>query len=201
MNLHYFIMERYGDWYPKLRGFAFFLTILLPSVFLPSLVRAHSPVAYHALLFLTGWFIWTFVEYILHRFYMHDRNSHSALMKTHQHHHNHPTELLVTAVHRMAMLPILGVLISIAIFLNNYFTLIVGFCFGIEGYFLIHRILHLKQSEKLFRKLVRYHIYHHCKYPNTCFGISVTWWDDIFNTVPQNPKITQRIIDFYFKAS
>ena len=64
----------------------------------------------------------------------------------------------------------------------------------------MHQFIHLKLAQKIFRKLVRYHIYHHCKYPNSCFGISVPWWDDLFNTVPPAPKITQRIIDFYFNG-
>jgi sterol desaturase/sphingolipid hydroxylase (fatty acid hydroxylase superfamily) len=129
---------------------------------------------------------------------MHTKSSQSPLAKTHHHHHTHPTELAVTDLHRIAIVPVLAALVAIAVLLNNYFTPIVGFCFGIEGYFLMHRMLHVKTGQRMFKKLVRYHMYHHCKYPQTCFGISVPWWDDVFKTVPSTPKLTQRIIDFYF---
>ena len=91
------------------------------------------------------------------------------------------------------------VLVLIAKYLDNYFTLFLGFCIGFEMYLLIHRLIHLRFGQRIFKKLVRYHIYHHCKYTDTCFGVSVPWWDDLFKTVPAAPKITQRIVDFYFK--
>jgi 4-hydroxysphinganine ceramide fatty acyl 2-hydroxylase len=128
---------------------------------------------------------------------MHDKNSNSAMTQIHVHHHSHPTEWVVTNFHRIGMIAVLVVLILIANYLDNYFTFF-GFCFGIEGYFVVHELIHLRIGQKVFRKLVRYHIYHHCKYTETCFGVTVPWWDDIFKTVPKAPKITQRIIDFYF---
>ena len=48
--------------------------------------------------------------------------------------------------------------------------------------------------------MANYPIYHHCKYPDKCFGISATWWDDILGTAPPNKGIiSQKVIDFYFK--
>ena len=114
------------------------------------------------------------------------------------HHHKHPTELVVTNFHRVAMIAVLAALVLVANWLNDYFTLFVGFCFGVEAYFLVHRLIHLRIGQRIFKKLVRYHIYHHCKYTDTCFGVTVPWWDDFFKTVPKAPKVTQRIIDFYF---
>jgi hypothetical protein len=198
MYLYYFLMKRFRNSYLQARGNFLFFFMLLMALIVTVIVRSISSMAFHSLLFLTGWYCWTFTEYILHRFYMHDKNPGSTLAKTHHHHHTHPTELMITNVHRIAMAFVLAALAVVAFLLNGYFTFVTGFCFGIEGYFIMHRILHLKVSQRLFKKLVRYHIYHHCKYPNTCFGISVPWWDDIFKTVPNNPKISQRIIDFYF---
>jgi len=198
MYLYYFLMKRYRNIYLQARGFTIFFFTLLAALICTVIVRPFSSAAFHSLLFLAGWYSWTFLEYVLHRFYMHDSNCHSSLAKTHHHHHTHPSALAVTGLHRIAVVPVLAAVVVIAILLNNYFTFIAGCCFGIGGYFFMHRILHLKPGQRMFKKLTRYHIYHHCKYPHTCYGISVTWWDDIFKTVPHKPKITQRIIDFYF---
>ena len=121
------------------------------------------------------------------------------MSEIHTHHHQNPTEHVVTNFHRAAMIVVLAALTLLAMYLDNYFTLFVGFCVGFEMYLLIHRFIHLRVGQRTFKKLVRYHIYHHCKYTDTCFGVSVPWWDDIFKTVPSAPKITQRIVDFYFK--
>ena len=120
------------------------------------------------------------------------------MTQIHTHHHKHPAEHVVTNLHRTAMIAVLAVLIVVANYLNNYFTFFAGFCLGIEAYLLVHRIIHLRIGQRVFTKLVRYHIYHHCKYTDTCFGVTVPWWDDLFKTVPKAPKITQRIVDFYF---
>jgi sterol desaturase/sphingolipid hydroxylase (fatty acid hydroxylase superfamily) len=172
----------------------------LPLIAFIVFIRHTSTEVFQSLLFLTGWCTWTFVEYILHRFWMHDKDSDSSMAQTHHYHHTHPTEIIVTNVHRALMIVFLIALVFVAACLNDYFTFLVGFCFGIVGYFWMHQFLHLKIGQKVFKRLVRYHIYHHCKYPSTCFGISVPWWDDLFKTVPASPKITQRIIDFYFKG-
>ena len=199
MQPHTIIMQPYIDCLYKVRGFALFIFSLSAMLASAIEVRSHSSLMFHGLLFAIGWYSWTFFEYILHRFYMHNKNDHFALSKTHQHHHTHPNEIAFKAIHRLVMVLIIGVLILISAQLNNYFTLLAGFMFGIEGYLFMHRILHLKSAQRLLKKQVRYHIYHHCKYPHTCFGISVTWWDDIFRTVPYKPKINQRVIDFYFR--
>ncbi len=184
----------------QLKCCAVFLWIIIPFCALAFLIQDYSMLLYQLILFFGGWFFWTFIEYNLHRFWMHDKkNSHAAIVKTHNHHHTHPGELKVTAFHRYIMVLIMVILIYFSFVLKNHFTFFAGMVSGLICYFLMHKILHTTIAQKVFKKLWRYHIYHHCKYPNACFGISVPWWDDIFGTVPQSPQITQKIIDFYFK--
>ncbi len=184
----------------QLKCFAVFLWIIIPFCALAFLIQDYSMLLYQLILFFGGWFIWTFIEYNLHRFWMHDKkNAHSSIVKTHNHHHAHPTEIVVTALHRLVIILLMGLFIVTSYWLQNYFTLLAGIFCGLMGYFIMHKLLHLPIAQKIFQKLCRYHIYHHCKYHNACFGISVPWWDDIFGTVPQSPQITQKIIDFYFK--
>jgi sterol desaturase/sphingolipid hydroxylase (fatty acid hydroxylase superfamily) len=201
MRFYSFMLRRYNRKYEQIKCFASFLGMMLPVIVFIVLMRHRLSFAFHGLLLLAGWCTWTFFEYVLHRFWMHDKNSSLKMAEYHQHHHSHPTERVITNTHRMLMVTVVGALGMIAIYVDNYFTFFVGFCCGIEGYFLLHEMIHLRIGQRVFKKLVRYHIYHHCKYPNTCYGVSVTWWDDLFKTVPAAPMLTQRIIDFYFKGN
>lgn len=200
MYFYYFMIKRYRQNYQQLKCIFSFVMMLLPALTFCVIIRHTSPIVFHFVLLFAGWSVWTFVEYILHRFWMHDKNCSSSMTQMHIHHHKHPTELVVTNFHRVTMVAVLAALVVLADYLDNYFTLFVGFCFGVEAYFLVHRLIHLRLGQRVFKKLVLYHIYHHCKYTDTCFGVTVPWWDDLFKTTPKNPKITQRIIDFYFKG-
>jgi hypothetical protein len=177
-----------------------FVLLSLPLVFLIFFARQHSRSMFHMLLLGYGWFTWTFVEYILHRFWMHSGKTDSALANGHHHHHTHPTEIAVTSLHRFVLSSLLLPVMFIAFYFENYFSFFAGVFGGIVGYSWIHRLLHHRIARRILKKQLRYHIYHHCKYPKTCYGISVPWWDDFFGTVPSNPKIEQRIIDFYFNG-
>jgi len=187
--------------YTQLHCFSIFLVFISPFTILLFGAEAFPRWIFHCLLFITGWFFWTFMEYIVHRFWMHGKG-HSLYKfssKRHLHHHTHPHDLKITSVHRFIMFLLIIVLVCLSHFLNNYFTLFTGFYSGFAGFCFIHVLLHKKWGRKIFRELVQYHIYHHCKYPDRCHGVTVTWWDKLFNTAPpENAVITNRIMDFYF---
>ena len=173
-----------------------FTTMLLISISL----RYYNELLFHSALLFSGWFALTFGEYMTHRYLMHTKHKEHPLVDfNHDHHHSHPTEIKISRIQRFLLLIGCAILIGLSIWLHNYFTLVAGFLCGFPVYTFMHFLLHQKSAQKFLRKLVKYHIYHHCKYPEKCYGISVTWWDDIFRTVPLNPApISQRIIDFYF---
>lgn len=199
MTLYYVLRQHYRQHWLQLKCYLLFALLLLPLLVATALVQKYSSAWHQGMLLFTGWFIWTFIEYIMHRFWCHRKDADPAnkLVHAHHHHHTHPTEIKVTVVQRLLMLLILVALSAISYYLQNYFTLFTGLCFGIAGYFTMHKVLHQPWAAKVFRRLFRYHIYHHCKYPNTCFGISVPWWDDVFRSIPKNPNISDRIIRFY----
>lgn len=199
MSPYYVVRQHYQHHLQQLKCIAVFMSLLLPLLVAIHYCKSYSTWLFQALLLLTGWLCWTFIEYILHRFWMHRKGAseESRLVQSHHHHHTHPTEIRVTFLHRLLMLVILAVLSWVALYLQNYFTFFTGLCFGVAGYITMHKVIHQAWAAKVFRRLFRYHIYHHCKYPNTCFGISVPWWDDLFHSVPKNPQITDRIVAFY----
>jgi sterol desaturase/sphingolipid hydroxylase (fatty acid hydroxylase superfamily) len=117
----------------------------------------------------------------------------------HLYHHQHPAEIRMTNLKRSLLVAGSLILIFISIWIHNYFTVLVGFVCGFTTYTLMHLLLHQKFTQKIFAKRVRYHIYHHCKYPDKCFGITVTWWDDLFGSIPPDRKaISYKVINFYF---
>lgn len=192
------LIRYYQQSSPRAKCLLGFLVLSVPVITMILFVRQDLGKIFNFLLWGYGWFTWTFVEYMLHRFWMHSRKVDSSIASTHHHHHTHPTEIAVTSLHRRILLLLLLPVTLTAFHFENYFSFFAGVFAGIGGYFWIHRLLHHRLARLILKKQLRYHIYHHCKYPKACYGISVPWWDDLFGTVPPNPKIAQHTIDFYF---
>jgi sterol desaturase/sphingolipid hydroxylase (fatty acid hydroxylase superfamily) len=156
---------------------------------------------FYFMLFFTGWLTWTFVEYMVHRFWMHHpyKKFNNSTYKIHMNHHKHPTDIRITNAQRYGCLFGSLILIIWSLWLNNYFTLAVGFYNGFLWYSYMHVFLHQKWAGKIFPKLQEFHIHHHGKYPNTGYSFSIIWWDKIFKTMPPaDAKISDRVREFYF---
>ena len=176
-----------------------FAIIFIPLLLISISLKYYDLIIFHIALFFTGWVGWTFCEYMTHRYLMHSANKETRLIDlNHAHHHTHPANINISGMLRCLLFIGSIILLIISIWMNNFFTLAAGILCSLPGYALMHFFLHQKIAAEIFGKLVKYHIYHHCKYPDKCFGISVTWWDDLFGTIPLNPGvISQRVIDFY----
>jgi 4-hydroxysphinganine ceramide fatty acyl 2-hydroxylase len=177
-----------------------FLLVTLP-VLLVSLLFSRSQVPFFVFNFLTGILGWTYLEYHYHRFWTHSKRSDSNQLafQMHKHHHKHPTEIKVTASQRVGLLSGSIVLFAAAVLWNSYFTIFAGFAIAFAYSFFSHWILHQAWSKKVFPHLHQFHIHHHCKYPDRCFGFSTIFWDIVFKTTPpRNAVISDRIIQFYY---
>ncbi|PWT93037.1 MAG: hypothetical protein C5B54_02510 [Acidobacteria bacterium] len=187
----------------QLKCFAVFCVILAPMIFgiigLANLYSYAVPLS----LFFIGWFTWTFAEYILHRFWNHSKEArNSSLVQRHNYHHTHPTDIYVSPTHRAIMFLICVMLVGLSLYFSTYILLIAGVWTGVFWFFLMHYFLHHKWAMKVFPKLVHYHVVHHCKEPDKCFGVSTTWWDTVFQTTPKKSKeISERILTFYYKKT
>ncbi len=184
----------------QLKCFGSFILIVLPGLF-TTLFFAENHILFFAINFLTGLLSWTYLEYHIHRLWTHNKNGYSkeGAFQRHVHHHKHPTEIKVTARQRLILFSLSSVLFTISVWWNNYFTIFTGFAIGFAYSFFSHWILHQAWSKKIFPRLHQFHIHHHCKYPDRCFGFSTIFWDLIFKTVPpKNAVITERIIQFYY---
>lgn len=189
---------------PKSKEMVYCLVIfgqlILSLLILAVAARQYTSVSF-ALLYFAGFLVATYLEYHHHRFVSHKKSgeSKSFVINRHMNHHVHPGDIRVTRQQRIIMMLICCVCNMVALYFHNYFTVLAGFIFGASYSFISHWMLHQSWVKNLFPRLLRFHIYHHSKSPNTCFGVSCPWWDIIFGTVPpKNLPLTTKIVDLYF---
>jgi len=142
-------------------------------------------------LFFTGFLVFTFVEYLVHRYVFH-MGTYTAFRKKLQYafhgvHHDYPKDK-----DRLAMPPILSITISTALLFlfrlamgDFVYAFLPGFLMGYASYLFVHYIVHAYPPPKnVFKILWVHHGIHHYKSPNRAFGVSSPLWDVIFRTMP-----------------
>ncbi|HLF45591.1 MAG TPA: sterol desaturase family protein [Chitinophagaceae bacterium] len=201
MNFYQFQLNRYRNLIIQFKLVAIFILLTLPAIAFLVWIRPDSNITFHLGLYFIGWLTWTFGEYMVHRFWQHGSHGQNRhfIITMHYHHHSHPHELKISNKTRMILCLSFLSMLSISILLNNFFSIITGLVFGFMFYACMHVILHKRWSASIFPRLHRYHIFHHCKYPNHCHGISVAWWDLLFRTTPPEDKIiAEKVKSFYY---
>jgi len=146
-------------------------------------------------LFLAGWFIWTFLEYIAHRhvFHLHpDTEIKKSIQYTvHGNHHEYPKDK-----DRLAMPPILSLLLGTMFFFifklifgQFVFGIVSGLLFGYAIYLFIHYAVHAYAPPKNFLKYLWFHhSIHHYKEDDRAFGVTTPFWDWVFRTMPERKR-------------
>jgi sterol desaturase/sphingolipid hydroxylase (fatty acid hydroxylase superfamily) len=148
--------------------------------------------------FFGGLFIWTFSEYILHRFLFHyeprTERQQKIFFLFHGVHHAQPQVKT-----RLVMPPVVSVPLALVFYGFFYlvFTVILnasswinpfmsGFIIGYLTYDLTHYATHhLPMRSGFLKYLKRYHLKHHYKTPDQRFGVSSPLWDLVFGTKPE----------------
>ncbi len=140
--------------------------------------------------FLAGMLLWTFVEYVLHRYVFHFINESEWAQKFHYMvhgvHHEYPLD-----TERLIMPPVPSIFVAATffglfyLFMGTYtFCFLPGFIIGYLTYAMIHYSIHAFKPFKGFEYLWRHHNIHHFKHPDKAFGVSSPLWDIIFGTMP-----------------
>ena len=153
-----------------------------------------SPLSF-VLLFVGGILFWTFAEYMLHRFLFHWITESKLVQRfhfiMHGSHHQFPRD-----EERLLMPPVPGLILAGVLFAFFYiifwilgqsqmaFGFFPGFFLGYLMYSFVHRATHIMRPPKRFKHLWRHHSLHHYKYPDKAFGVSNTFWDRVFGTMP-----------------
>ncbi|EDQ91243.1 uncharacterized protein MONBRDRAFT_15270 [Monosiga brevicollis MX1] len=142
--------------------------------------------------FMGGFLLWTFLEYMLHRFLFHILFSQSHFFITfhfllHGQHHKFPLDK-----GRLVFPPVAGFMMASPFYLlfrsllsaPTADTLMAGALLGYVSYDLIHYYLHHgKPTLAYFQDLKDYHRRHHYKEPDLGYGISSKLWDYPFGTL------------------
>lgn len=146
--------------------------------------------------FFAGLFSWTFLEYLIHRFLFH-LSGNSAITKKicfmlHGIHHQFPRD-----TNRLFMPPLPGFVIVMAllflfyIFLSEHaFPFVSGLINGYLFYSFLHFSMHTKKPPKFLKKLWKHHALHHYKNETAGYGVSTTFWDRLFLTMPNEQEFS-----------
>jgi sterol desaturase/sphingolipid hydroxylase (fatty acid hydroxylase superfamily) len=140
--------------------------------------------------FIFGLFIWTFVEYILHRFIFHyvPKNSFGLRLHFifHGVHHDYPSD-----AKRLVLPPSVSIPLATAFYflfnallpVNYIFGFFPGFILGYLFYDLSHyAIHHFNFKGNLWKKIKQHHMLHHYQDPDKGYGVSSPLWDKIFRS-------------------
>ncbi|ODV63487.1 fatty acid alpha-hydroxylase ASCRUDRAFT_28984 [Ascoidea rubescens DSM 1968] len=171
---------------------------IVPTLWLPvdfyilSIALANLPLYYSLSMFALGLFIWTLIEYCMHRFLFHldhylPNNSLAFMIHflLHGVHHFLPMDK-----QRLVMPPTLFVALCFPFYklifsIFPYYIACAAFSGGFLGYIIYdvcHYSLHHVGLPKYLQELKKYHLEHHYKNYELGFGVTSKFWDKIFNT-------------------
>lgn len=147
------------------------------------------------ILLIAGLLLWTFTEYILHRYVFHWNSKSRAgkyfVFLFHGLHHDDPqdpTRLVMPPVPAIIIVSLLWMLFS-AVFPALYIDVLMAyFLIGYLCYDYIHYATHhFAMTGKVGKYLRKYHLQHHYAGEKSKYGVSSPLWDYIFKTV-SGPK-------------
>ena len=145
-------------------------------------------------LFLTGLFIWSFVEYFMHRFIFHYQPSSKIGNRLHfifhGVHHDYPKDAYRLVLPPSVSLPLAFLfycLFKVFVAGAALYSSFAGFLLGYLIYDMVHYALHHHTFKTGFlKRLQRRHIIHHYSEDDKGFGVSSSFWDRVFGSYSDN---------------
>lgn len=171
------------------------LTVL--AVYLPLVVFAvwksfslGIPAGTFAGLFLLGIVVWTFFEYLFHRFVFHftprGKFQERVSFLFHGVHHQYPNDKkrLVMPIALSLSIGVLLFVLSTPLFGNLVWAYAAGFTMGYLAYDMTHYSIHhfRHPRAKWFKNLWKSHLDHHFRDSSKGYGVSSSLWDRVFGT-------------------
>ena len=140
--------------------------------------------------FLSGIFIWTFTEYIMHRFVFHFTPKGKWMERIHfifhGVHHDYPNDANRLVMPPSASIPLAaGFYFLFTLFLQEFAvaSFFSGFMSGYLFYDMTHYALHHANFKSNFwKKLKKHHMLHHYSDSENGYGVSSDFWDKIFGS-------------------
>ncbi len=150
----------------------------------------HLNAFFFAFLFSAGFIVWTFTEYLLHRYMFHfvaeSKVGKRFIFLLHGIHHDDPDDQ-----RRLLMPPVPAILLASSLYLffsiflgftltNPFFA---GFMVGYLCYDYIHFLTHFARFRSgVLKTLQQNHMNHHFRSDGVMFGVSSPLWDYVFKT-------------------
>lgn len=134
---------------------------------------------------IAGLFIWTLVEYIMHKYAYHVIKGPAE--KGHLMHHDRPYDLMGVPWY-ITLVAYLGAFYGLSyVFSPAHLAVYMAFIWlGYIAYCIVHHAIHhWKFENKLFKKLKKHHYIHHARDTKN-IGIVTTFWDHIFRTIEKS---------------
>ena len=173
-----------------MRNFGYYMDFVVFPVVLPALIvgaRRYGteirPLDATAAVF-SGIFFWTFLEYAIHRFVLHNG---LVFSRDHDAHHAAPKAEIGTPTWLTLLIMVFGIYLPAVLVLHVGLGLMFGFgvTFGYLIYSFAHYSLHQWDVNKdgVFYSWKRLHALHHFVSQDGNFGVTSSLWDHIFGTV------------------
>lgn len=198
------ILDR-GKAHPA-QPFIFFIPLIVAQLVFASFELTEAPngaaaVAQAFGLFVLGAFVWTFMEYILHRFTFHPTEGlvSSRLpfvgwfarqtSVVHLSHHDAPQEPKLIVAPLLLSAP-MYVLFAVGFYMVTGSVIATAFFgSGMIGMYLLYEYVHysvhcFRPRTALGRYWKKYHMVHHFADPDAYYGVTTPIWDKVFGTYP-----------------
>lgn len=147
-------------------------------------------------LLLAGLFVWTFVEYILHRFVFHFVPKQPWALRLHfifhGVHHDYPNDLKRLVLPPSASIPLATgfyFLFNALLPTTYVYAFFPGFIGGYLVYDMTHyAIHHFNFKSGLWKRIKQHHMLHHYADPTKGYGVSSDLWDRVFHSEIMNKQ-------------
>ncbi|GAA4090512.1 sterol desaturase family protein [Mucilaginibacter panaciglaebae] len=166
-----------------------FVPVILASTYIAFFVKQIGALAYFEYFFI-GLFVWTFVEYIMHRFVFHYVPKNKIGLRLHfifhGVHHDYPSDAKRLVLPPSVSIPLATgfyFLFDVILPTNCVFGFFPGFILGYLFYDISHyAIHHFNFKGNVWKKIKQHHMLHHYQNPEKGYGVSSPLWDKIFRS-------------------
>jgi 4-hydroxysphinganine ceramide fatty acyl 2-hydroxylase len=137
-----------------------------------------------------GLFVWSFVEYIMHRFVFHyvPKNKFGLRMHFifHGVHHDYPSDAKRLVLPPSVSIPLatgfyflFNAILPLHYVYGFFPAFILGYLFYDISHYAIH---HFNFKGSIWKKIKQHHMLHHYQDPDKGYGVSSPFWDKIFRS-------------------
>ncbi|MBI1288888.1 MAG: hypothetical protein GC178_15075 [Flavobacteriales bacterium] len=136
--------------------------------------------------FIGGVVLWTFLEYVLHRFLGHEHKGKNFFKDEHLIHHR-KVHYFAPAYKKIGAAAIVSVMLFITLNVILHWSHTFAFLLGLMGMYGLYETTHARFHKKgpvakPFIILRKHHFYHHFHQPKMNHGVTTRFWDRVFGT-------------------